>query len=246
MRRWTAAYTFRYSPIISFERRRLALLDWVERSVDPISFRDDSHEVGFSLTRGVRIRIDRRSVTLEDSIAAKDGVESLWPMLDGLLEIMEPRDIEMAFASVAWSRNLRGWSYGAATQALAAQVTGLRGPLPSGITATDVAPLVDFTSDNLVVQAEYGVVSPPELRDRLNNPDVGKIKGRPGGEVDKSALEGLSDTLLFVDTTSRSYRAELLSDKAGMQAAVHEFEAATREVADAIVATALTEKEIVK
>lgn len=246
MRRWTAAYRFRYSPIISFERRRLALLDWVEQHVDPVSFRDGRDEVGISLSRGVRIRIGRSQTMLEDGVADLQGVDSLWPMIAGLLETMEPRDVVLHSASIAWSSELPGWIYDDATRTLATRVTGLSAPLQSGVVPTDVAPLVDFTSDRLRIQAEYGVVNPPELRARLNDDDIGKIKGRSGGDIDPSALVGLPETMLFVDTSVHSRRAETITDQAGMQQALTEFQDAAREVAEAVVATALIEREIAK
>jgi hypothetical protein len=246
MRRWTAAYRLRYRPVISFERRRSALLDWVEQNVEPVSFRDDRNEVGLSLSKGVRIRIGRQTTTLEDSIAADDGVESLWPMLDGLVATMEPRDILLTSASIAWSSDLAGWSYPEATRALAARVTGVASTLSSGLVPDDSAPLADFRSERLHVQAEWGVVTPPELRERLNDEELGKVEGRPKGVISVASLHGLPPTLMFVATAAYSRTAELIADANGIRQAINEFQNAGEEVADAVVTAALVEKEIAK
>lgn len=246
MRRWTASYVFRYRPIISWERRRNELLDWVENHVELVSFRDERTEVGFALVEGVRIRISRQLTIVEDSAAVPGSVESLWPMLDAVIETLAPRDIVLDRAAIAWSNELQGKDYAEATRSFAERVTGIHSALPSGLRPTDVAPLVDFMNSRFHVQAEYGVVNPSELRARINDPDAGKISGRPEASLPISDFNQLAPLLIFVDTVMHLREAEPLKDQNAIQRSIDEFQAAAGEVAEAVASMALPQRENAK
>lgn len=245
MRRWTAAYAFGYTPVISFERRRTELLDWVEQNLEPAEFRDDQNEVGIALRPGVRIRISRRSVTLEDAVASAEGTTSLVPMLDGFFQMMEPRGLVPVRASIAWSSDHPLIDYSRATAILAEQVTGLPGSLASGIRAVDVASLVDFKGENVTIQAEYGIVSEEELLERLASDRIGRIKGRPVAVGSLMAFDELPPVSIFVDTAVSPSRFAEISDPAGVQEAIREIDSVAREAAEAIAAAATTKEEVV-
>lgn len=244
MRRWTASYRIDWSPVISFERRRAALLDWVEENLKPVAFRDVEGEIGVSLERGVRIRIDRTGAFLENRSAATDGVASLWPMLEGLCKVMEPRDLTLGSGSIAWSCDIGDGDYARSTRSLAERVTGLS-TLSSGTYATDVAALVDFEGPGYDIQCEYGVVSPLELGERLSDLSVGKIKARPGAVLKGHAFNGLPELSLFIDTVLFNKSRDTLTGPEEIITAIERVNAATEEVA-AAVANSVVEKENVK
>lgn len=229
---------FRYKPVISFDRRKAALLDWVETHLEPSSFRDAEDEVGVSLKRGARIRIDRQSVVLENTGALADGFDSLAPMLDGLMETMEPKDIAFVDGGFCWTGEFPETTYAHATAQLARSATGI-GDLPCGLVPSDVATLVDLRGENFELQAEYGVVTPHELSLRLSGADAGRLNGRPRAQLRPKALDNLSPVLLFVDTYVHNVRRSVIIGQAGIQDAAAAFESDAREVAEAIVAAAL-------
>ena len=245
MRRWTASYRFRWTPVISFDRRRAALLDWVESNLNPVSFRDSDGEVGIALKRGVRVTITRHSMTLEDSVAATDGVASLRPMLTGVIGVIEPREVLLLSGAIAWSIDMNDPDYDHATGNLAGQLTGITTPLASGTAASDIAALMDFSGPRFHIQAEFGVVGPSELKDRLADADVGKLRRRPMGRVSAKAFQGIPATSLFVDTFIHNTERDTLDGEQGVVAAIDQADAAAREVAEA-VAKSVVEREKVK
>ncbi|MBF4634747.1 hypothetical protein ITJ38_10075 [Agreia pratensis] len=242
MRRWTARYRFGWTPVISFDRRRSELLDWVESNLNPVSFRDSEGQVGLALRKGVRIVISRHGATIEDTVAASDGVASVLPVLEGLIDVMEPRDIVLADGSIGWSVDMNVTDYEAATHSLATRLSGVSESLPSGARAKDIATLMDFEGIDYKVQTEFGIVSPRELQERLMESKVGKLMGRPAGRVRPQLFETLPPTSLFVDTYFEESRTTKLQSVPEIIAAIARVDSAAEEVAVA-VSQSVSEKE---
>lgn len=213
-------YRFAWTPIITFGTRRLRLLEWVEENLNPTAFIDSptGDQLGLALSDPrVRLTVTREGAQLEDGSASGDGVTSLSPALTGIFEILEPRNMVLASASVAWSSDLPMQSYDGARGTLAENVSGL-GRSGSVFTPVDTSMLLDVEMEDFTGQVEWGIVSAPELRQRVETPRMGRLSAFRGrASLTEDSLADLPRASVFLDSHLYQVEASPISDVAGME-----------------------------
>jgi hypothetical protein len=221
MRRWTSVYQFEWTPIITFGVRRLRLLEWMEKNLDPVAFSDTPDHIGVALlNKMIRLVVHKSGMVLEDAVAAESGVSSLTPAVEGIWPVLEPKSVVLRSASLALSFDLEGIDYNEARAWFARQASGVD-TWPYGFRAIDASALMDLEGPNYFAQVEWGIVSDTELEERLTEPREGRMSSnRPAASPSSVRVDQLPPTSLFVDLTIRADRSEVISDTAGIEAAI--------------------------
>jgi hypothetical protein len=170
-----AVLQVRWDPILTFTRRRLALLDWLEENVAPLAFTEAPDHVGVAVgSAGQRIRTQRDGLDiLLDGASAE--VQSLSETIDGVFEQLRPGQAWVSRYRGAWTTPI-ALEYKEACSRLAHRAFG--GFLPEDATPYDCAYLVDLHLPSGKAQIEFGVVTPSEVRERLEDPTIGILATR--------------------------------------------------------------------
>jgi hypothetical protein len=198
MRRWTSSYHFAWTPIVNFSSRRLRFLDWVEAHIAVEAFTERTDSVGIAVGhRSIRLTANGSGMVLSDGLG--QGLTPLMPAVEGLLAVMEPRDLVLMHGATAWSQEVTGGTYDEARAGLAQRVAGM-GSLTSGLEPADCAVLMDYRSEAWSALIEWGLVDAMELRQRLEEPSHGQLPSlRPAVHLDQ-ADSILPEVSFFVDT----------------------------------------------
>lgn len=206
MQRWNSRYRFAWTPIITFGTRRLAFLEWVEENLDPLAFNESPERVGVAVgDPRIRLTITSRGMTLEDGAADEAWTSKISPAVAGVFEVMEPRDVSMTSAAVAWSHPLPEAGYLETRRAFARRISCI--PADAPVAPRDASVLMDVDAPNAEMQVEWGVVEADELLERVTTPDVGRI-GASGGRAETkiSATEfPLAPVSVFIDSLIHRY-----------------------------------------
>jgi hypothetical protein len=245
MRRWTSAYRFEWTPIITFTTRRLSLLEWVEQNVQPVAFSEGHDHVGIALfNRRIRLKVDRNGLTLEDGLGSDAGVEPLAEAVRGIFEILEPRDTTLASATTAWSGPLQGETYDATRSRFAREKLRLSSA-SSGLVPIDGSVLMDMSSPDTDCQVEWGIVSNAELVERITRPRVGRLSGeRQETSLVGIEAEDLPPVSVFVDTHVHRYAAKsVLTAADGIYEVIKSVDAISKGLAADIHASIATERD---
>lgn len=237
MRRWTSVYRLAWTPIITFTARRLQLLQWVEDNLEPVAFSEGPDHVGVALVnRGLRILVHRDGAHLEDSVAHAEGVSPLAPMLTGLFSVLEPKQVKLRSASVAWSAELEGRDYNEARAHFASSLVGFQ-ELPSGLRSADASGLMDLESSTHHAQVEWGIVSNDELLLRVEQPSIGRLaENRPSLDAFGIEASDLPAASLFVDETVALLNPSEIASSEEVLVQVAEVDRISAEVAASIYA----------
>jgi len=200
-RNWAAAFTFQWTPVLTFTRRRLKLLDWIDSNLDPVAFFEEPDRIGIAvLTPDLRLEVDRFKMTAFHSAEAGAEISGLGDLITGVLDVLAPKNVSLSTASSVWSEPLDVDDYNEA-RARFAQRIGLE-PTGSEFRAFDASGLLDVESNNWRGQVEYGVVEGEELLFRLRQPQVGRIQGsseRWDTPVRLPELEEMDTTSVLID-----------------------------------------------
>lgn len=173
--RWTSGYEFEWTPIMTFMRRRLALLDWFEAHVEPVAFTEDHQQVGIALlSPDLRVIIRQHGLVVSTGLAG-GTIGGLLPAIEGIFSVLEPKDVVLKQASSTWTCDLADADYNEERARFAAICAPGTGGL-DGMRALDASALVDFDSPEVRLQAEWGVVEPDELLKRLSDPMIGRLQ----------------------------------------------------------------------
>jgi len=177
VQKWTSGYAVRWTPIVTFTRRRLLLLDWFEAHTEPVQFYEDPDRVGVALVDpGLRMTIDRGGLRLSANSGDLD-LASMQSAVQGALDVLEPKDAILQTSSSAWTVPLPDTDYHETRALAACRMAGVGGVLAGGFRAIDGSALIDFESVEELVQLEWGIVEGPELVERLEDPDLGRLGG---------------------------------------------------------------------
>lgn len=173
--RWTSALAVTWSPLLTFERRRSELLEWIETNAKPKAFLDEGELLGIAIgSMAQRVRIDRNSLLMQlgSRTATPDPLEDV---AQGVFDTFEPQDVTVRDYRGLWTAGIEG-EYSELTERLAKRAAPLASmPDQSGLTAVDAAILVDLVSSRGSYQVEFGIVTPDELAIRLNRGVVQRI-----------------------------------------------------------------------
>ncbi|MGV0050799.1 hypothetical protein ACRU43_16380 [Mycobacterium colombiense] len=187
-RRWKSTYTLKWTPIITFTRRYLSLLEWFEKNVDPVAFNDGPHTVGVALiANDLRVTVNRSAMTLESGLSGLE-IEKLIPAVAGILDIMEPKDIVLQRSRSMSTVELPGVDYSEARAQFGASCSAppvIRG----GFRPIDGSALADLDSESVRMQVEWGIVKRRELLMRLRTPLMSRIDDNQDSARKISAAE---------------------------------------------------------
>ncbi|WP_285364092.1 hypothetical protein [Microbacterium sp. LMC-P-041] len=237
MQRWTTSYRFTWTPIVTFARRQLKFLDWIEANLDPVSFYDREGTTGVAiLSRDIRLTVSRSGMVLEDGAALEAGVGVLREAVAGALGVLEPKDLRLKSGSVAWSEGLAGLPYNEARAGLSRLMSGI--DLSSDVPVpVDISALMDVLTPEYSGQVEWGVVSAEELVDRLARPPIGRIAtNRPEASAAAIHPDELPEASVFVDSTFSSLAPENIQDAEGVMNAVADIDSVSNKLATALYA----------
>ncbi|GAA2750191.1 hypothetical protein [Amnibacterium kyonggiense] len=216
MRRWTARYTFAWTPIVTFGLKRLKFLEWIDQNLEPTAFSEGPDHVGVAPKRSdVRLTVRHNRMTVDDGAATDSGVSALLPLVGAVFESFQPKSVVLSSASAAWTAEWPDPDYDAARRRFAIYQTG--GPITAALRPSDSSTLIDLSGPDHEGQAEFGIVSREELKERLTNPDVGRMVGRPETKLRHVKDEEFPAVSLFVDLSLRTTHPELLEDQADVE-----------------------------
>ncbi|TVS77000.1 hypothetical protein [Mycobacterium helveticum] len=180
--RWVSIHAFRWTPILTFTRRHLALLDWLEENVQPVAFLDEPQTIGIAIgASDLRLTVSRAGMTIESGLSGLP-VNRVVPALEGVFDLLQPKATILTVSNVVSTRELPGTDYDEMRRAFAIDVAGVPSEVAE-LSALDGSSLVDLESDQQSAQVEWGIVEADELLMRLSNPKVSRIvRGRSGEE----------------------------------------------------------------
>jgi hypothetical protein len=173
-RRWKSTYRFKWTPIITYTRRHLKLLEWFEENVDPVAFVENVQSVGVALiSTDLRVTVRRSEMVLESGLSGVD-IDKLMPAVSGIIEVLDPKDMVLSVARSMATVELPSADYSESCARFAVKVSAP--PLIHGeFRPTDGSALIDLDSETLHAQVEWGIVKRSELFERLVRRDVSRI-----------------------------------------------------------------------
>jgi hypothetical protein len=169
---WGATVEVTWHPILTFERKRLDLLDWIDDNILFTGFSRRSSDVGIRVGDDLRVTVRLSRVTIE--ARSKDSLRKSEALLEGVLQILKPRHPAVAVVESFWSSQDLEVDYEEARQRLAARASL---GLPAPFIAVDTSVLMDVMSSSAEIQCEYGIVSDHELAARLTGSEISRIDG---------------------------------------------------------------------
>lgn len=170
--RWTSEYVIRWTPILTFVKRKLQLLDWFEEHLDPVAFYERGDTFGVALLLpDLRLRVSQRGLRVSTGVEG-GTIEGLQEALGGVFEVMGPKEATLQTAYSTWSYGLDDADYHEECASFARSVSGV--PAAHEFRPTDASVLADFESAEWQMQSEWGVVSRGELYQRLATPGMGR------------------------------------------------------------------------
>lgn len=207
-KRWTSAYHFRWTPILTYTRRHLQLLDWFEENVDPVAFVENHSRVGVAIVaEDLRITVTRSCMMVESGLSGLP-VSLLLPAIEGVFEVLQPKDTVLSFWSATATQDLGMADYNEERAHFASRLCGM-GPVAIGYRPIDGSALVDFSSPQSKVQMEWGIVRSSELLDRLQNPHLGRVDRLNSESIEGNPSQGavsqddMPEVSVFTDITAR-------------------------------------------
>lgn len=177
---WLSSFQFQWTPILTYTRRHLALLDWFEENIEPVAFVDhpDKQLLGVALlTSDLRITVKRGGMTLESGLSGV-ALERLVPAIKGVFEVMAPSSVLATQYLSTGVVPLEGDDYYERCAQFGSLASGDVFGESDTWRVTDGSAVVDLTSDAMKVQVEWGIVQDRELLDRLRHPEISRLGGR--------------------------------------------------------------------
>jgi hypothetical protein len=210
-RRWVSAYQFKWTPILTYTRRHLELLSWLEKNTEPVSFTEtDMRRFGVALVaKDLRVTVDARGMNIQSGLSGVP-TERLLPAIEGILTVMEPRDTVLTNATVAGSYQLEDADYHEECARFAIRTSALSKPA-GAFRPLDASVIADLESSDWKVQVEWGIVNKKELFTRLSDPSKGRLQRQqlPGGgrQPARHDLATFADELPSVSVFTDMYLA---------------------------------------
>jgi len=158
-----------------------------------VSLLDEPERIGLAIERrDLRATVGRRSMTISSG-ASGGELESLAIVMDGVFEVLQPRDAVVSFTSSLCTAEIDVQDFDEAASYFARHVAAAE-VVVGGLRPADASALMDLESPTHNVQVEWGVVDEDELRARWHSelPRVALLaevtqQRRRGGKVSSSA-----------------------------------------------------------
>ena len=177
---WLSSFQFRWTPILTYSKRHLELLDWFERNIEPVAFIDQPEEqrLGVAIVApDLRITVHRAGMSLESGLQGVP-IDKLMPAIEGVFEVMEPASMLAIQYLSTGVVPLESEDYLEQCSQFGTLVSGGAFGDSSSWRVSDGSAVVDLTSDTMKVQVEWGIVEAPELLNRLSNPAMSRLANR--------------------------------------------------------------------
>ncbi|WP_100451222.1 hypothetical protein [Mycobacteroides abscessus] len=174
---WLSTVQFKWTPILTYTRRYLALLDWFEENIEPVAFTDrpDKQAVGVALVApDLRLVVSRSGMILESGLSGL-AIEKLMPAVTGVFEVMNPSSVLATQYMSIGTVSLRNANYYEQCSRFGVIAAGDGFNGSDQWRVADGSALVDLLSQAMKVQVEWGVVESDELLERLRNPTMSRL-----------------------------------------------------------------------
>lgn len=223
-RRWTSAYQFKWTPILTYTRRHLSLLEWFEKNLEPVAFVENPGRVGVALVvEDLKVTVRRAGMQLESGLSGA-SVTHLLDAVEGIFQVLEPRDAVLVHTRSTSTVSLSDVDYHEMCAQFGRKM-GTTAAIDGGFRAVDGSALLDLHSDQVRAQVEWGIVDADELLFRLTHPDVGRIGAQSGtadsngrvGELLKGELPAVST---LVDVAATRVLGGEVSDPSSVESAI--------------------------
>ena len=167
---WAVTVTIGWHPILTFSRRRLELLDWIEENLDFHAFLDQPDRVGvrFSGGQSFEIRRDRLTFRTPGADALSDAIA--WA--DQMLAELKPKHPRVIEIDSDWTEAPPHGDYDEVRQTFATRFF----PSSDEYVPFDASALFDVETPDGTIQCEYGYVDESELADRLTSEHIGRAQ----------------------------------------------------------------------
>lgn len=233
--KWTSGYSVRWTPIVTFTRRRLLLLDWFEANTDPVQFFEDPDRIGIALVEpGLRMTIDRAGMRLSANAGDLNLLE-LQDAVQGVIDVLAPKDAVLQRASSAWTVEVPEADYDETRALAACRMAGVQGVLgDSGFRAMDGSALIDFESVDEAVQLEWGIVKASELVQRLEDPDLGRLGGTLRPTHSARWPDVIPSVALLADVLVRRRVGGQIHTAQDLMAGIHLADETARTIANSV------------
>lgn len=230
--KWASGYSIAWTPILTFTRRRLQLLDWLEVNVEPVSFMEDADQVGFAiLDPGLRVLVNRSHLRITVDSAELD-VTHLTKAIDGVLETLAPQDAVFEVAASSWSVEIEDADYNEERARVAAKLAG--GPKIGDSRPFDSSVLMDFVSPECSTQLEWGIVDAAELVERVKEPRLGRMRRILRPPHSDRLPEHVPQVALFADVVITRTVGGQVRSSAELISAVHDVDEMAGTIAGAV------------
>ena len=236
-RRWTSAYKFKWTPILTYTRRHLALLEWFEEHLDPVAFVEHPGRVGVALiVDDLRVTVRRAGMQLESGLSGA-SVTHLSKAVEGIFQVFEPSDTVLTQARCTSSVALDAADYHE-TCARFGRMVGAANNVAGGFRAVDGSALLDLHSDQVRAQVEWGIVDADELLFRLTHPDVGRLSYEEVPEPRDRTAGLLQDELppvsTLVDISATRVLGGEVSNPSSVEAAIAIADTEAQDVSESL------------
>ncbi|TDW98057.1 hypothetical protein EV647_2752 [Kribbella sp. VKM Ac-2566] len=224
---------FEWTPILTFTRRRLGLLEWFDEHLQPVAFVEDPKQIGIAIVSpGLRLRVDRDSMIIT-SAATEPSIDLLEPAIEGVIEILQPKDMTETFCTSLWTHSLEGQSYNEARAKFAVRMSGITAE-SHGYRPIDGSALMDIESTECTGQVEWGVVERPELAKRMKLTEMSRTSGASSRPAGRANEEDLPEVALLVDVDLRRRLGGAVGDAGAVLAAVRRADTAAEKFVEAL------------
>ncbi|OBI37189.1 hypothetical protein A5709_15265 [Mycobacterium sp. E1386] len=179
---WLSSFRFRWTPILTYTKRHIALLDWFEENTEPVAFvdRPGVSTLGVALVApDLRITVKRSEMVLESGLS-RLSIDKLLPAVSGIFEIFEPSSVLATEYLSTGVIAVEGADYYEQCARFGAMCSAEVFNSSDQWRITDGSAVVDLTSERMKVQLEWGIVRSDELLRRLRDPEMSRLPGRMG------------------------------------------------------------------
>lgn len=160
--------------MLTFRKKREALLEWFDENARPLAFLDDDEVLGIEVgSHATRLLVDERSLVLQVGSPAA-SVALLEHAVQGVFDVLAPKETTALDYHGLWTVGLDG-TYADLTSKLAARAAPIHRDGTSGFEVMDGALLIDLKDEFGTYQVEFGIVTPGEIRQRVGREVAGRV-----------------------------------------------------------------------
>lgn len=187
---WLSSYQFAWTPILTYTRRHLQLLDWLESNVEPTAFIDNPSEDQLGIAIGapdLRMTVSRSGLKIESGLSGLD-VRDLMPAIQGVFEVMSPKSVLATRFRITSSVKLEHAAYEEQCTAFASMNSANAMSGSDRFVVIDGSAVIDLVSPLMRHKLEWGIVRRDELLSRLRRPAMSRLGHRDAEENERARV----------------------------------------------------------